>query len=150
MCRKFNQGVYKSLHEQSYDKLIQTVKEFCYSYSLPSIAQKTVAIVKNPTPYCDSELQNYVMTQCEYLQMMTLEYHQITLLILPVIKSFVKLHKEITSSLLAGSPNVEQINYYVMSGQFDEERELVIANYFIKTQEIAPIIVHQQASQLSL
>ena len=150
MCRKFNQGVYKSLHEQSYDKLIQTVKEFCDSYSLPSIAQKAVAIVKNMTPYCDSELQNYVMTQCEHLQMMTPEYHQVTLLILPVIESFVKLHKEITSSLLAGSPNIEQTNYYVMSGKFDEERELMVFNYLIKTQEVAPIIVHQQASQLSL
>ena len=145
VCRKFNQYVYKSLHEESYDKLLQSVKEFCDSYSLPSMAQKAVAIVKNLTPYCDSELQKYVMTQCEHLQMMTPEYHQITLLILPVIESFVKLHKEITSSLLAGSPNVEQTNYYVMSGKFDEERELMVFNYLIKTQEVAPIIVHQQA-----
>ena len=150
LCRKLNQGVDKSLHERSYDKLIQIVKECCESYPLPNVAQKAVAIVKGITPYCDSELLDYVMMKHEHLQMMMPEYYQITLLILPFIKLHIKLHKEITNSLLAGSNNIEQTYYYIMSGKFDEERESVIANYLIKTQEVAPIIVHQQASQLSL
>ena len=149
LCRKLNQGVDKSMHEQSYDKLIQTVKEFCESYPLPNVAQKAVAIVKSITPYCDSELLDYVMMKYEHLQMMTPEYYQITLLVLPFIKLYVKLHKEITKSLLVGFSNIEQ-TYYYMSGKFDEERQSVIAKYLIKTKEVAPIIARQQVSQLSL
>ena len=89
-------------------------------------------------PYCDGELLHDVMLHCEYLQMMTCDYHNITTLALPRIKLYIKVHKQITGSLLNGSPDVELTYYYFMSGKYAEEVVLVNTNYFIKLQEVTP------------
>ena len=69
------------------------------------------------------------------------------LFILPHIKLFIKQHKQITSSLLNGSPDIEMTYQYIMSGKYGKERELVDTNYLIKLQEVAPNFVQQIASQ---
>ena len=146
MCRKLNQSVQRNLYEKNYDKLIQIVEEFIKNYPLCNVAQKAVTI-KKIIPYCDGELLHYMMMRCEELQIMTPDYHFITTLLLPSIKLFIKLHKQITSSLLNGSPDIELTYHYIRSGKFDEDLELVDTNYLIKLQEVAPMYVQQQASQ---
>ena len=79
--------------------------------------------------------------------MRTHDYHPITTSLLPHIKLLIKLHKQITSSLLNGSPDIELTYHYIRSGKYDEERELVGTNRLIKLQEVAPNFVQQQASQ---
>ena len=147
LCRKLNQRVQRTLYEQNYDELIQTVEEFIKNYPLCSVAQKAVTMVKKIIPYCDGELLHYVMSRCENLQMKTCDYHHITTLALPNIKLNIKLHKLITGSLLNGSPDIELTYRCFMSGKYDEEYELVRTNHLIKLQEVAPSIVQQQASQ---
>ena len=147
LCRKLNQSVQRSLYENNYDKLIQTVEEFIKNYPLCDVAQKAVTMVKKIKPYCDGELLHYVMGRCEDLQVMTPDYHSISALLLPLIKLCIKLHKQITSSLLNGSPDTELTYHYIMSGKYDEEEELVMTNRLIKLQEVAPNIVQQRASQ---
>ena len=146
-CRKLNQSVERNLYERNYDKLIQTVEEFIKNYPLCNVAQKAVTMVKKIIPYCDGELLHYMMMMCEYLQMRTLDYHVITTLILPRIQLNIKIHKQITSSLQNGSPDVELTYHYIMSGKYDEEEELVWTNHLIKRQEVAPYWVQQQVSQ---
>ena len=138
MCRKLNQSVQRNLHERNYDKLIQTGKDFLTNYPLCNVTQKAVTIVKKIIPYCNGKLLQYMMRKCEKLQMHTPDYHEIANLILPYIKLFIKLHKQITSSLLNGSPDIEITYHYIMSGKYNEEKELVYANYLIKVQEVAP------------
>ena len=147
LCRKLNQSVQRNLYENNYDKLIQSVEEFIRHYLLYDVAQKGVTMVKKIIPYCDGELLHYMMKRCEELQMMTPDYHLITTLLLPYIKLHIKLHKQITSSLLNGSPDIELTYHYIMSGKYNEEEELVRTNYLIKLQEVAPNIVQQYASQ---
>ena len=147
LCRKLNQSVQRNLYENNYDKLIQTVEEFIKNYPLCDVAQKAVTMVKKIIPYCDGKLLHYMMMRCEHLQMMTHDYHDITTLILPQIKLDIKLHKQITSSLHNGSPDIELTYHYYKSGKYGEDLELVITNRLIKLQEVAPNYVHQQATQ---
>ena len=146
LCRKLNQSVQRNLYENRYDKLIQTIEEFIKNYPLCNVAQKAVTMVKKIVPYCDGELLQYMMKKCEYLQVMTYNYHNITTLTLPHIKLRIKLHKQITSSLCDGLPDIESTYHYFMSGQYNEDRDFVKINHLIKLQEVAPIIVHLRAT----
>ena len=141
LCRKLNQSVQRNLYENKYDKLIQTVEEFIKNYPLCDVAQKAVTMVKKIIPYCDGELLHYIMMRCEGLQMMTPDYHNITTLLLPYIKLYIKLHKQITSSLPNGLPDIELTYHYIMSGKYYKEEELVMTNHLIKLQEVAPNVI---------
>ena len=145
LCRILNQRVQRNLGEKNYDKLIQTVEEFIKNYPLCSVVQKAVTMVKKIIPYFDGELLHHVIMKCEQLQMMTCDYHDITTIILPYIKLHIKQHKQITSSLLNGSPDIELTYHYYISGKCDEEMDLVGAIMLIKLQEVAPTLVKQQA-----
>ena len=145
LCRKLNQRVQRNLFEKNYDELIQTVEEFIKNYPLCSIALKAVNMVKMIMPYCDGKLLHYIKLNCELLQMMTCEYHEITLLLLPRIKLDTKLHKQITSALLNGSPDIELTYHYFISGKYDEEVELMETNHLVKLQEVASDYVQQKA-----
>ena len=147
LCRKLNQSVQRNIYDKNYDKLIQTVEEFIKNYPLCNVAQKAVTMVKKIIPYYDGELLHYMMMKCEDLQMKTHDYHDITILTLPRIKLRIKLHKQITSSLLNGSPDIELTYHYIRSGKYDEERELVFTNRLIKLQEVAPNFVQQLVSK---
>ena len=144
LCRILNQRLQRNLGEKNYDKLIQTVEDFIQNYPLCSVAQKVVTMVKKIIPYFDGELPHCVIIGCEYLQTMTCDYHEITTITLSCIKLFIKQHKQITSSLLNGSPDIELTYHYYMSGKDDEETELVWTIRLIKLQEVAPSIVKQQ------
>ena len=147
LCRKLNQSVQRNLYDKNYDKLIQTVEEFIKNYPLCYVAQKAVTMMKKIIPYCDGKLLHYMMMTCEHLQMRTHDYHEITTLVLPHIKLHIKEHKQITSSLLNGSPDIELTYHYIMSGKHHEERELVSTNHLIKLQEVAPNYVQEKASK---
>ena len=147
LCRKLNQRVQKNLYEQSYDELIRTVEGFIKSNPLCNVAKKAVNVVKKIIPYCDGVLLHYVLLQCEVLQMRTCDYHSITTVTIPYIKLNIKVHKQITGSLLNGLPDIELTYHYIISGKCDEEEKLVETNRLIKLQEVAPNYVQQQASQ---
>ena len=149
LSRKLNQSVERNLYERNYDKVIQTVEEFIKNYPFCNVTQKAVTMVKKIIPYCDGKLLEYMMIRCEGLQIYTSDYHEIPTLILPYIKLHIKLHKQITNSLLNGSPDIE-LNYQFFmseSNKYNEELELVRTNYLIKLQEVAPTYAQQRASQ---
>ena len=145
LCRKLNQSVERNLYERNYDKLIETVEEFSKIYPVCNVAQKTVIMVKRIIPCCDGEL-HFMTFWCEHLQIKTPDYHSITLSLLPRIKLGITLYKQITSSLMKGSPYIELTYHYIISGKYDEEKELVRTKRLIKLQEVAPNIVQEEAS----
>ena len=145
-CRKFNQRTQRSLCDKNYDELIQTVEKFVKIYPVCNVAKKAVTMVKKIIPYCDGELQDYVIFQCERLQAMTSDYHYIIVMVLPHIKIYIQHHKKITDSLLNESPDIEQIYHYFSSGKCNEELEMVNINWFNKLKEVAPRWIQQQAS----
>ena len=110
LSRKLNQSVQRNLYENNYDNLIQTVEEFIKNYPLCNVAQKAVIMVKKIIPYCDGELLHDMMMMCEFLQIMTPDYHNITTSLLPTIKLYIRVHKQMTSSLLNGSPDIKLIS----------------------------------------
>ena len=147
LCRKLNQRVQRNVFEQSYDKIIHIIEEFMKSYPSCSVTQKAVTMVKKIIPYCDGELLHYMMIKYEMLQMMTCDYHDITISLLPRIMLHIKEHKQIISALHKGSPDTELTYHYFLSGKNSEEYQLVNTNYLIRKQEVAPNYIQQKASQ---
>ena len=147
LCRKLNQKLQRNFYNKAYDELIEIVEVFIKDYPLCLVAQKAVLLVNRILPYCDAELTDIMMEACEYLQMLTPNYHYIATFIIPKVKLYNKLHKQIASSLHNGSPDIKLTYRYIMSGKFDEEEELVATNQLIKLQEVAPKYVHEKASQ---
>ena len=95
--QKINQSIQKNLYEKDFDMLTHTVEEFIKSYHLCIVAQKACIMVKKIMPHCDGKLLDYIIRGCEFLQMKTTDYHTISLVTLPHIKLYIKLHEQITS-----------------------------------------------------
>ena len=145
LCWKFNQSVQRNIYD---DKIIETLEEFIKNYPVFDVAQEAVTMAKKIIPYCDDDVtQLCMMILCECLQMKTRDYHSFTTLLFPYIKLGIKLHKQITSSLSNGLPDIELTYQYIKSGKYDEERELISTDYHIKLQEVAPNHVQQWTSQ---
>ena len=143
LSRTLNKKVQRCLTQKNYHSLIQTIEIYSREYPIAMTAQQAVTIVKKTIPYCDGKLLEIIIRECEFLQAKTGDYDQITLLILPVVKLFIKELQLIHSSLQAGSPDIEATKQYFLSGQHEEEIGLVDSNYLIKLQEVAPNIVNK-------
>ena len=142
LCRRINQMVERILFQRDYHNLYQTVKEFNRIYPFHSIAQKAVTMIKKIFPYCDDELLQYMQRTYEHLILLTSDYHDMTISLLPCIKLYAKLLNRITGSLLNGSPDIELTYHYIMSGKRSEEIELINnVNKILKHKEVAPSVV---------
>ena len=143
------QGIKPNRTKKSLSEIIiQTVEKFIRNHPLCNIAKRAAALVMDRIiPYCDGEQQYYIMVRCEGLQMKKSDYHYITTFLVPAMKLYIRLHKQITTSLLSGSADIERTHRYIRSGKFDREYELLGINEYKKLREIAPIFVQQQASR---
>ena len=141
LSRILTQNLQRCLTQRNYHNLIQSIETFAYTYPIARVAQQAVTIVNKTIPYCDGKLLDIIIEQCELLQTMTHDYHFITLMILPAIKLSIKDLQLIHCSLQAGSEAAQQ---YFLSGQHEEDEELIDSNYLIKLQEIAPNLVNEQ------
>ena len=146
-CRTINQSVQKPLHEKNFDKLIQTIEELINNYELHIVAQNAVTVIMKIVPNCDNELQNYIMWKCQEMQMKTRQHHHNTLLTLPYLKMYSKVHKQITNSLQNGSPDIELTCNYFTGGKIDEDIELVRTNRLINLQDACPTFVRYKVLQ---
>ena len=147
---KVSNKVYKNLnqtvHERNHDKLIQSIENIVKNLSLCNPAHKTVDLLNKLKPYYEGEILQHIIIISEELQMMMPDYHDITTLILPHLKLYNNIRKQISSSLQINSPDAEY--RYFKSGKFDRDIELLKFNHLIKLQKIAPNYVakvHQQA-----
>ena len=138
LCRKLN-GIQLNLCAKNYKKLIQTLEEFMKDYPLCKVAQRAFAMTKeNILPYCEGEQLHHMTLWCESFQTKTSDYHYITTLMIPCIKLYIKLHKQISSSLLNGSPDTESTYRDIMNGKYGEEEASVRTKWLINIQKVAP------------
>ena len=141
LCRQLIQRVQRNTFETNHEELLQTVEEFIKCYPSHQIALRAVTTVKKIIPYCDGELRQYMSRTCERLMMLTCDYHDMTLSLLPHIKLYIKLHKQITGSLLNRSPGNEVTYRYIMSGKFSDEIDLISIKKSLKLKEVASSLV---------
>ena len=149
VCKKLNQRVQKSMHEKSYDKLVQHLEEWIKSYSLFDIARKVNDFMNKITSYCsdNQELVCYIRNTHQYLVVYLRDYHQLNTFAMPKIKFCINLCKRINRSLLNGSPNVELTYYYFWSQKCNEDLQVLEDNHLIKLEEVAPNIVQLRRAQ---
>ena len=143
VCRKFNQTVERSLYEENYEILVQVVEKFIINYPVYSVAQKAVTMVNKTRQYCEGKLLHYMMSTCEEFKVTTCDYHDIATFTLPHIKFYVSVIKQIRSSLQIGSPYIEQIHDYFVSGKFEKELKSLTTNQLTLLQEVASIGAHK-------
>ena len=135
LSRTLNQTVQRCLTQRNYHNLIQTIESYNSEYPIGMVAQQAVTMVNKIIPYCDGELLKCIIEGCKWLQTMTLGYNNITLLILPIIKLYTKELQQIYTSLQTGSPDIEAIHDYFLSGQRHKEVELVKTNCLLKLKD---------------
>ena len=138
IIRKLQQKIQKCLIQRNYNELIQAIETYNNSYPIAMVAQRAVTIVKKVIPYCDGDLFNYIVSECEILQMMTPDYNDISLTIIPRIRLHIEGLERIYSSLHTGSPDLEATRLYFESGKHSEELDMLRIYRFNKQQEIAP------------
>ena len=146
MSRKLGQSYQHCLAQQNYPNLIQVLEQYASSYPIANIAQKAVVIVNNFITHCNLGPLNFISAICEMLQTMTSEYSLLTLNILPRIKIQINLLHRINDSILAGSPDSEQMYDYIKSQKLVEEFDAVVTDWLTKLQEVAPNYVQQITS----
>ena len=136
LSRKLNQNVQRCFHQNKHEQLVTVVEEYVKSYPMSKVAQKADVVVKKLIPYCDEETLQYVLKQSEEIQITKPEYHLMNTWILPRMRLFIKLHKQISNSLSIGIPKLETTCHYIRSGEFNKELKLVNTNLHIKLQQI--------------
>ena len=149
LCRNFNQSLQRNLHEKNYDKLIQIMEDFIKNYPLGNIVLKAITVTSKIVLCCKPVymLQDIMVRRHEALKTRTNDNHHINTALLPLVKLYIKLHKDITFSLMAGTSHIEKIYCYIRNHRFDEEIMLLESNHFIKLQELAPNIGYQHAKK---
>ena len=146
LCRKFNQSIQKILYEKKYDKLIGAIHDFIKNYPICNVAQKAINMINKIIPYCYDQLLHYMMSLCERFILLTSDYHEIILIVIPYVQLAIKFCKQITSSLASGSPNIESTFRYAVSGKYNEDLNLVRTNRFKILENVTPIYLAEEAS----
>ena len=144
LSRIFNENIQRYLNQKNYFNLIQVVETHMKQYPVGLVAQQAVDIVKKIIPFCDKDMLPFIQEQLELCQMLTSDYHEITLRIIPYIKLSVKELQQINSSLLGGPDDIKINDQYYTSGKCKEDYAMVKVNYLIKVQEVAPSYVYKQ------
>jgi len=97
LSRKLNQKIQRCLVQRDYYNLIQAVRIYISKYPTGLIARRAVAGLEKAKPYCDGKLLSFTIMACEMLHMMTPDYHNIKLWILPIIELITKEHQKLKS-----------------------------------------------------
>ena len=144
LSRKFNQAFQRYLGEKNFEMLIKVVEDYSRNNPIGSVTEDAVMLMHKIIPHYQGDLLYYVTLKCEEFQIKRPDYHQVTIVILPYIRFYVNLHKQICDSLLSGSPNAEWLHRYILSRDFLEDHNSIDTNRLIKLQEVAPNFVYQQ------
>ena len=145
ISRSLNQNVQRFLTERNYGALLQTIESFVREYPNGLITLQAVAMVKQEViPFCTG---GQIMQLIEYLQMLTPDYHYMTLMMLPLAKIYIKQLDEINHSLQQG--DLETTYQYFRNWRFEDEWD-VENDYLLKLLEVAPGWVERTAKHRGL
>ena len=147
-CRSLNQTVQRYLMEGDYHNLVETIKQYLYRNPICLIAKHSLGILPKLIPTCDNLLQYYVRITCKKLQLLTPEYHKITLLHLPLICLLIKQLEMINNSLQIGSPDIE-FTYHYCKYLVCKERKFIWDSMITKLQNVSPAHVQMMKKQIN-
>ena len=148
-CRKLHQDVQRGLYEKNYDKLISAVEEFIKYYPIGSIAQNAVSVMNKILPYCDGELFHAMVKVYGSFQARTPDNGLHTVIMLPLLKLYIKELNLITSALQKGSLEIELAYQWCMS-DMPKEFKSAYDNYLMKLQEISLFIASLTIKSLAI
>ena len=139
--RIINSEVQHLLYIRDYDKLEKTLEEHCTTFSNGKIAYSCIELVNQIIPMCeDSVLESFIFVH-QMLETLTPPHHFITMEKLPIMKLYIALHRDIVSSLSAGSTQLYKMYTYTTSGDFNKTLDSVSSSYSSKLKEIAPTVL---------
>ena len=141
LCGRLNKDVQRCIPQRNYLHIIQTINTFNNECPIARVAQQAITLFRK-LPAANHE---YFVREFSGFRQFTNEYNQITLMALPLFKLYTKQLQKIYTSLETGSPHVETVHHYFISGNFYEEHQLIKHNHFIKLQEIIPNLVQKLA-----
>ncbi|XP_065894557.1 uncharacterized protein [Dysidea avara] len=150
MSRTLNQTVQRCLTEKNYEKMIQSLKTYMEDYRIAVVAKETTTLVEKVIPFCHGNLLDYIKDMSESIYMATINYHHITLSVIPNIESFTKEITDITRSLQAGSAEIKKLHQIYISGKHDEQVDKTRTTYYHKLLEVAPNYAKKLAQRLGL
>jgi len=150
LSRTLNQNVQQCLNERDYDKLHHSLKTYLKNYHIAFVAQEAAALVEKVTPRCHGNLLSYIKDMSEPIYMTTINYHHITLSVVPNIEAFTKEIIDIESSLQVGSSETKKLHHTYMSGEHDKHIDEIRTLYYIKVQEVAPNYAQKLTQGLGL
>ena len=77
-----------------------------------------------------------MIEKCKEFQILSKEYHAISVKKLPRIELHIELHRNITRALFQSNDKaIEELYVHITTGRFEEEVQLVHDNYLIKIQD---------------
>jgi len=146
--RDFNREFEKLLFENDHDGLITLFEKLCTDNPVTKTASKCVALFKNVADFCHNMVLHWINDANEQLQLLLLEYHENTCLILPQLKIYIKLRQNIVRSLTVDSTKWRKLKEYTET-ELSKELEAVENTCKIKTQHISTKYLHQKLMPLS-
>jgi len=138
LSRQLNKIAQQCLVQKDYEKLFHTIETYMHEYAVGLVSQQAAAKLNAIIPYCDGELLHIITALLEYLKIRGPEYHDITLITLPLIKLHAKLLHQITTALQGETHDIELLNQYFASRQYEEEYNSVQTNRQVILKRIAP------------
>ena len=142
--QKLSQLVGKLLYENDREGIISTLQSYCSNYEVGKLANKAAKLCNKVISKFNGQVHHFFVQQYQRLLMLTPEYHDTTgtTIMLAKIDLYFDLYKRILRALQCKSASqIQAINDYVKSGNFEEEEILINIHHSIKLKRVAPDFV---------
>ena len=139
--QKLSQLVAKHLYERNYKGAISSLQSYCSNYKAGKIASKSIELCDKVFSKFGGQVDSFFVNKYQKLLLLTPEYHDTvgTTRIIARIELHFDLYKQIDNALECKSTSqIQFINEYIKSGNFNEEDELINIHHSIKLLRAAP------------
>ena len=139
--RLLNKEIEQQFMDKQYEAITQTLEEYYKVANIGFVASRCIELVKEILPHAKSQLKEDFESLNRMLLMKTPAYHSVRMEKLPLIKKYISLHKEISTTLEVRTDEIWKLYTSLASKHtFEKELETIIENYRSKLKIIAPNI----------
>ena len=136
LSRRANAHFQSCFRQMSFDSLKPIVEEYLESQFIVSTITRCVKLLQAISTICCGDLKVKASTKCKELQLLTKEYHVLSLEKLPIFELYISLYKQITVALdHRNSDQIKDLCFYITTGKLEEEVQLINSNYLIKVHD---------------
>ena len=140
--RTINSKVQHFLFAENYTELESILENKCTPTSIGLIARDCIKMIDKIIPLCEDSLKTNFGYVKQMLETMTPQLHTIDNEKMPIMKLYIKLHRDIVSALKTGLPEeLSKVYAYIFSGSFNKELKSVSLNYQIDLQKNIPEVL---------